>query len=396
MRQVLKVPQAAVVTLIGILGLPARVRIYWPAIIGFASTAAVLISILSMQTGFVRVMMSGGRADTAIITAAVAKTELTSILTNSDVAIIRDIVSSMLPEILSSVEVLTTLSFDDGLANNANRNISLRGVGRDSFSIHQQVHVTTGRTFRPGTNEIIVGSRLSSQIEGLEVGGSVKLGNAIWNIVGIFESAGDFHESEIWSDSKALQAILGRSNVFQSIRLLIPSEDIFASLSGAIGKDARIDLRIQREREFYAEQSGPMSRFIGVIGRFIALLMGAGAVVSVVNAMSGAVLERMGEFVVLRVVGFGRLAIFFSIIIEAVVLAAIGSIFGASVAFLAINGMPASTLAFGMTSQLYFSMNVTPDNVSSGVAFTLWLGIVGALLPAMQIIRAPLSYREDG
>ncbi len=72
--------------------------------------------------------------------------------------------------------------------------------------------------FHPGTNEIIVGDGVVKQYEGLEVGKTVRWGNANWNVVGRFTDGGGIAESEAWGDTPIVQQAWRRGNSFQSIR----------------------------------------------------------------------------------------------------------------------------------------------------------------------------------
>ena len=380
--------QPATVTRISIRGLPFRVRSFWASIIGFSATAAVLTAILAIQAGFTQALVSAGSLDTAIITAAGAKTEIASVMTNSDIVTINAIRNNLDrgSDALSTAAVLTTASVPvDG--GNSSRNLAFRGVQSASFRIHSRVRVTQGRRFKEGLNEVLVGSRLAAELPDLTIGRAIRLGSTEWMVVGLFESAGDLHESEIWTDVKTLQSIFNRGNIFQSMRVKLPTDNFYLSLKEALEDDPRIDVQVERERVFFAEQSGPMTRFIGLVGRFIAILMGTGAAFSIVNTMQTVISERENEIAILRVMGFGRFSILVAIMIEGMILGSIGGLIGAVGAYAAVDGLQASTLAFGLTSQLYFSFSVTPPLIQTGVVYALGLGMLGTLLPAVQAVR---------
>jgi len=387
--------QPAIVTLISIRGLPFRIRSFWTSIIGFAATAAVLTAILSIQAGFTKALVSAGSLDTAIITTVGARTELASVITSDDIVTINEILKNLdrRSNILSTAEVLTTASIPLD-HNNGSRNVAFRGVQPESFAMYPQVSLTEGRRFKAGLNEIVVGSRLITEFPRLAIGGAIKLGGATWTVVGVLESDGDLHESEIWADVRTVQSIFNRGNSFQSMRIKLPADDFFLALKDATDTDPRLDVQIDRERDFFAEQSGSMTRFIGLIGRTIAILMGAGAAFSIVNTMQTVIAERESEMAVLRVIGFGRWSILVAVVIEGMILGSIGGLIGALGAYAAVNGVQASTLAFGMTSQLYFSFSVTPSLIQTGVIYALALGMLGALLPAVQTVRRPKTVRR--
>lgn len=383
--------QPITVTLISLRGLPSRLVSFWTALVGFAATAAVLTSILAIQAGFARALMSGGQADTAVITAAGAKTEIASVLTEADVRVVVEIQRNLdrSSAVLAAAEALTTVNLDAG--NGDRRNIAFRGVQDGSFDLYPHVRITRGRAFLEGRNEVLVGSRLAAELSSLTLDQPVQLGSAHWTIVGVFESNGDLHESEIWADVRALQGIFGRNNVFQSMRVRTPSADSFQALQEQAQTDRRIDVQVQREVEFLAEQSGPISRFIKLVGQFIAALMGAGAAVSILTTMQTVVSERQSEIAILRILGYHRAAVVIAVVIEGVILGTLGGVIGTLIAYATLNGLEASTLAFGMTSQLYFSFAVTSQLMQTGVTYALGLGLLGTLLPAVQAVRRPMA-----
>jgi putative ABC transport system permease protein len=383
--------QSLAVSLINARALPLRVRSYWTAILGFAATAAVITAIFAIQAGFTKALVSVGRQDVAIVTAAGAKTEFASFLTSSDVVTVNSILDNLAPgsSEMTSAEVLTTASVPIE-PSNSSRNIAFRGVQAQSFQLYPHVRITQGRAFQSGLNEVIVGARLAAELPDLALGSRVRLGGAAWSVVGILESSGDLHESEIWADVGTVQSTFNRGNVFQSMRLSLPSDPFLVAFSDAVQRDPRVNVQIERERDFFAEQSGPISRFIGLVGRFIAILMGAGAAFTIVSAMQTVIAEREPEIAVLRVMGFGHLSVLTAIVMEGVVLGSVGGLLGALIAYVAVNGLQASTLAFGMTSQLYFTFAVTPSLIQVGTLYALGLGLIGALVPAVQIVRRPI------
>ncbi len=61
--------------------------------------------------------------------------------------------------------------------------------------------------FTPGNHEVIVGRGVQARMVGLEVGKPVAMPQGDWQIVGVFESGGDSHESELLTDADTLLSI---------------------------------------------------------------------------------------------------------------------------------------------------------------------------------------------
>ena len=53
----------------------------------------------------------------------------------------------------------------------------------------------------------------SKQFDGLRSGATLRFRGQTWNIVGIFSTNGDAHESELWTDAETAQSAFSRSGV---------------------------------------------------------------------------------------------------------------------------------------------------------------------------------------
>jgi putative ABC transport system permease protein len=78
-----------------------------------------------------------------------------------------------------------------------------------------------------------------------------------------------------------------------------------------------------------------------------------------------------------------------SVLSEAVALAVCGGALGAAGAYLLVNGMTYSTLGQGFT-QVAFTFTVTPDLLVRGLIWSVAIGFVGGLLPAVRAARLPI------
>jgi putative ABC transport system permease protein len=88
----------------------------------------------------------------------------------------------------------------------------------------------------------------------------------------------------------------------------------------------------------------------------------------------------------MRALGFKRISILGAFIIEALLLGLIGGCVGLFLAsFLQL--LTISTMNFQTFSELAFSFTLTLDIVWKGLAFSLGMGLVGGLLPAIRASR---------
>ena len=122
-----------------------------------------------------------------------------------------------------------------------------------------------------------------------------------------------------------------------------------------------------------------------------AALMGIGAVFGAILTMYTAVATRAGEIATLRALGFNAGAVLVSILAESLALAALGGLAGGLAAYLGFNGYQTSTINFQTFSQVAFAFRVTPALLALGLVWSLGMGLIGGLFPAVRAARLPIS-----
>jgi len=210
--------------------------------------------------------------------------------------------------------------------------------------------------------------------------------------VGIFSSGGDVHESEIWADAEVATSAFRRQG-FQSLtaRLVDGSDAGLADLTAAVKRDPRFSIRVWREPEYYAKQSKVLETLINVLGYTVAAFMALGATFGALNCMYSAIASRQVEIATLRAIGFGSAPVVVSVLIEALVLSAIGGALGGGLAYLYCDGASLSTLNFDTFSQVAFDFRVTWTLLGKGLLWALVIGVVGGVPPAIRAARLPVT-----
>ena len=124
--------------------------------------------------------------------------------------------------------------------------------------------------------------------------------------------------------------------------------------------------------------------------------MALGAIIAALNTTYSAVVSRTAEIATLKALGFGRLPVVASVVIEAMVLASVGGIAGAALAYLAFDGLTATSLNTMSNTQVAFAFAVNAQLCLLGLACALVLGFLGSLLPAVHAARLniPLALRQ--
>jgi putative ABC transport system permease protein len=382
--------QIAAVTLMNVRTLPARLAPSAVAVLGMAGVVGVLIAVLSMAEGFRATMANTGQPDSVIVMRAGSDAEMTSILMREDVTVVEDA-----PQIArtprgkaASAELFVIVDLVKK-STGTNAQAPLRGVSPGAFDV-RRVKMIAGRPFEPGRNELIVGRSAAAEYSGLAVGSRLKFGQNEWTVVGHFDTGGTVPDSELWCDAEVLAPLYRRGNSRQTVYARLTSPAAFDAFKDALTTDPRLKVKVMREQEYYASQSRVIYTIITVLGYVIAGLMGVGAVFAALNTMYSAVAARTREIATLRALGFHGVAVVISVLAESILLAVIGGAIGAAVAYLGFNGYEAATMNWQSMSTLAFAFRVTPALLWQGLTWSLVLGLLGGLLPAIRAIRLPV------
>ena len=188
-----------------------------------------------------------------------------------------------------------------------------------------------------------------------------------------------------------MQAAYNRGDTFQSVYVKLSSPESFQEFKDALTTDPRLNVKVLRQTEYYAEQSTAVTRLITTLGFLVAILMAVGAVFGALNTMYSSVSARTREIATLRALGFGSGAVVVSVMIESLALALVGGVTGALVAYFAFNGIEAATMNWQSFSQVTFAFAVTPDLLAQGIVWAVLIGLIGGLFPAIQGTRLPIA-----
>lgn len=357
---------------------------------GIAGVVGVLVALLAIGEGFQAVLAEAGRLDTAIVLRKGASAELNSGLAREDTVLIAQapgILQNSAGIPIASAEVVVVANLPKR-STGSDANVEIRGVGPRVWELRDNVRIVAGRRFEAGKRELVIGRGAQAEFGDLEVGRPVRLGLQDWQVVGVFAS-GDAHESELWCDPEVLQGAYNR-NAFQSVTVRLTGAAAFDAFRAALVSDPRLTVDVQRTRDYYATQSEDLTRLIRILGVAIAAIMGVGAVFGALNTMYAAVATRAREIATLRALGFSAVPVVLSVMLEAALLALLGGLIGAAVAWAAFDNYTASTLGANF-SQVVFAFRVSPQLILQGLLWALGIGLIGGLFPAVHAARQPVT-----
>ena len=166
----------------------------------------------------------------------------------------------------------------------------------------------------------------------------------------------------------------------------LASHDALRALQAELGADPRLQVEVQRERQFYEDEARGLATFINVLGLALSVIFSLGATIGAAITMYASVANRTAEIGTLRALGFGRRAILGAFMIEALLLALVGGVAGLAGAAL-LQGLSISATNFQSFSELAFGFAMTPRIVVDGLLFALLMGLVGGVLPAIKAAR---------
>ncbi len=379
------------ITVMNLRNLPTRLGSSSVIVVGIAGVVGVLIAILAMAAGFEATLDRSANPNRVIILRGGSSDEMSSGLGVNDVRIL-----STLEGIVATSGELYTVADIPKRSSGLDANLVVRGVSEGAFDVRPEVSIIEGRNFTTGTSEIIAGRGAAAEFAGVEVGGKIPIRQSEWTIVGIFEADGSAYESEIWTDLAVAQSAFRRGGTMSSARAIVADPAMVSSLAELVDEDPRLDLKLQSEAEFFSSQSESLTTLIETFGYAVAYIMAVGAVFAALNTMYSAVVTRTVEIATLRALGFGGAPVVISVMIEAIVLALIGGALGAGIAYLGFNGFTVSTLNNVSFSQVAFDFAVTPELIQSGIGWSLALGLIGGLFPAVRAARLPITLALRG
>lgn len=355
--------------------------------LGLALVNFVLATALMMAHGLEKTLVATGSPDNLLITRRGSQAEIQSAISRYKAAII-----GALPGIATRADGSKILSREPVTLVNFQRrnstdvaNIVVRGVGVDVLQIRPQVRISRGRMFRPGTAEIVVGHSIANAFSGAQLGESLRFAMHDWTIVGIFEGGDSGFDSEIWGESEQIMQAFHR-DIFSSMLIKMRDAGQFKQIKNALEADPRLNVVVQRETQFYADQSEDMANFIRVLGTSITLIFSIGATIGAAITMYASVANRTREIGTLRALGFTRDDILRVFLTEAILIGVVGGVMGLVFASL-MRFVKISTTNLQTFAEIVFYFRLSPSIILVVIMFAVFMGFSGGFLPAMRAAK---------
>jgi putative ABC transport system permease protein len=349
-------------------------------------TVAVFLMVMALARGIDLTLSSSGEPLNLIVVREGSTAELNSTITREQFndLMYLDGVDRESDKPLATAELIT-LIYKPRKGMTQGSNVTVRGVGPMSFKLRSGFQTSAGRLFQPGLTEAVVSKRIAERFQGLDVGDKFRIQTTDYTVVGLFDSAGKAFESEIWVDANSLASSTNRP-IYSSALLRAKDPNAMSALEKRITDDPKLHLKAVPERKFYEDQQGVASGALKGLAVFISFIMAIGAGFAGMNTMYAAVARRTKEIGTLRVLGFGRLSILISFLLESIAIATLGAAIGVLLA-LPLNFVSTGTSNWVTFSEIAFNFRVTPDLIIAALIFGAVIGFVGSLLPSVRASR---------
>ncbi len=354
---------------------------------GMALVVFVFSTILMLSDGLRKTLVETGSYDNVVVIRKGSSTEVQSgiereqaniVETEPEIAIGRDGRKLLAKELV----VLINLPNKDG---DKPSNVIIRGINSSSVPLRPQIRLVEGRLPRPGSTEIVVGRSIYRTFKNVGINESVCCGLRNWRVVGIFDAGSTAFSSEIWGDADQLMQAFRRP-VYSSVIFKLRDPVKFDTIKSRIESDPRLTLDARRETKYYLDQSEVMAKFLKILGFSLTLIFSIGAVIGAMITMYAAVASRTQEIGTLRSLGFRRRSILAAFILESLILGFIGGFVGLFIASF-MQFITISTINFQTFAELAFSFVLTIENMIQAMAFSLIMGLLGGVLPAIRASR---------
>ena len=357
---------------------------------GMALVVFVFAAVLMMAAGLQKTLVETGSDNNVVVVRKGSTSEVMSGIERYQASIVE-----MLPQVAVGADgqrlvakesvVLITLQKRGDEKTSSHSNVVVRGVQTQSVPLRPQVKLASGRMFKMGSSEVIVGNSIAKGFSGVGLQGTLTWGMRTWTVVGIFDAGNTGFSSEIWGDvDQIMQAF--RRPVYSSLIFKLQDPADFVQATTAIETDPRLKLEAKRETRYYLDQSEMMAKFLRILGMSLTIIFSIGAIIGAMITMYSAVATRTAEIGTLRALGFGRRNILLAFLAESLLLGfiggAVGLFFASFMQFITI-----STVNFQTFSELAFKFTLSARIILEAMAFALIMGFIGGMLPALRASR---------
>ncbi|MEW6418747.1 MAG: ABC transporter permease [Nitrospirota bacterium] len=354
---------------------------------GMALVVFVFAAVLMLAEGLQKTLIETGSNDNVVVIRKAAESEVQSGVNRLQASIIEtqpEIAIGLDGKKLAAKELVVLIALPKRGTNKPS-NVVIRGIESHSIILRPQVRLIEGHMPRPGSSEIIAGLSIAKRFRGGGLGETLRFAMRNWTVVGIFDAGNSSFNSEIWGDViQFMQAF--RRPAYSSVIFKLRDTTEFEKVKSRIENDPRLTVEAMREPAYYRKQSEIMAKFLRILGLTLTIIFSLGAIIGAMITMYSAVATRVFEIGTMRALGFQRRSILAAFLMESLLLGFIGGVAGLFFAsFLQLYTV--STMNWQTFSELAFSFSLTIEIALQAMTFSLIMGFIGGVLPAIRASR---------
>ena len=354
--------------------------------LGIALTVAVLLAVLALVNGLRTAFQSSGNPLQILVLRKGSTAELNSGITREVFQDLKSLagIARDSAEPMASLEMVSVINLPS-VDSPAGMNVTLRGILPMGVRMRDHLTLQSGRWFKAGQREVVVGKSVSKRYPGAQLGQKLRFGRGEWEVVGVMDGGQSAVNSEIFGDLNQISSDFNRADALSSVLLRATDAATLPALINSLNDDRRLGVSAQTEKAYYDSQTNSAAP-LQFLGLFISIIMAVGSSFAAMNTMYAAVARRAAEIGTLRVLGFSRGSILFSFLIESLLLAILGGLAGCLLV-IPLNNVTTGVGSFVTFSEIAFNFRVSSSIMLIGIVFALVMGTIGGLFPARMAAR---------
>lgn len=353
---------------------------------GSALVVLLIMAATALNSGMAQVLAASGSPRNAILLGAGSEESIQRSEVTAQLGGIAEAAIPGVAQVLGTPAVSTEIhymSFLEAASGGKGQGL-FRGVTPRALLVHPEVRILAGEF--PKSGQVMLGKlawrKLGLPESELQPGSKVNLDGSEMTVSGIFAAPGTVMESEIWAVLGDLRMLAQRDTV-SCVVLRMEAPANFSEVD--LFSQQRLDLELAalRESDYYAALSS-FYKPLRIMTWITAGLVAAGAIFGGFNTLYAAFASRIRELATLQAIGFGRAAVFFSLVQESLIACLTGTLLASLIAMWLLDGL---TIPFSIGA---FAITITPLVAITGLVAGILLGIFGSIPPAIRCLKPSL------
>jgi len=354
--------------------------------LAFMVGSTTLAVLLAIPAGLERLAGRTGIPGVVVVLSAAASTEVESELSPIQVGLL-----GSLPQVARGIDGRPILAPQfvaaTRMVDGAGRvsTVQLRGVTPALGALLAPGHGNDpGSLPEPGSQALVAG-REAAQRLGIEPGSPIKLRGRDWQVDSILDADGSLWESELWVEQSALQAAFRAPGRISVAWVWLAADAEFDQFAAAVAAEPRLDgLRVIEQTRYYQAQVGFLAGLARAAAWSVSLLLGAGAVIAIGNALGVVMSARRVEMATLRALGFRDAGVVLANLLEVVVMSILVAAGCLLVLKWTVDGLGFAT-STGIQA-VYAAFAITPSVAGWVMLYTIALALAGGIMPVVRLV----------